>query len=339
MTSPVLDGLGTRRRRPSPARFIALTAGLAGLLATFLLANSPSASAAEVVVSQGKPATASSTEVAGAYLPGEANDGNNGTRWASTWSAAQWWQVDLGATTAVSRIAINWEAAYAKAFTIQFSTDGSNYSAAYTTTTGTGGQQSIAVSGNARYVRINLTARALSNYGYSFWEFQVFSGGTTTTPPTTTPPTTPPTSSGGAKLLSYAKPAKASSEQNDANCNPCTADKAFDNDPASRWATSATTGWVDPGWIYVDLGATAQVSQVVLQWDPAYGRAYQIQVSGDAANWTTIYSTTTSDGLRDVINATGSGRYVRMYGTARSSAYGYSLWEFSVYGTGGNPTN
>jgi beta-glucanase (GH16 family) len=27
-----------------------------------------------------------------------------------------------------------------------------------------------------------------------------------------------------------------------------------------------------------------------------------------------------------------------MYGTARSSAYGYSLWEFSVYGTGGNPT-
>jgi beta-glucanase (GH16 family) len=27
-----------------------------------------------------------------------------------------------------------------------------------------------------------------------------------------------------------------------------------------------------------------------------------------------------------------------MYGTARSSTYGYSLWEFSVYGTGGNPT-
>ena len=25
--------------------------------------------------------------------------------------------------------------------------------------------------------------------------------------------------------------------------------------------------------------------------------------------------------------------------TARSSAYGYSLWEFSIYGTGGNPTS
>jgi beta-glucanase (GH16 family) len=137
--------------------------------------------------------------------------------------------------------------------------------------------------------------------------------------------------------LSYNKPAVASSEQNDVNCNPCTAGKAFDNDPASRWATSSTTGWVDPGWIYVDLGATAQISQIVLQWDPAYGKAYQIQVSGDAVNWTPIYTTTTGDGLKDVINATGTGRYVRMYGTARGTAYGYSLWEFSVYGSGGNP--
>src|SRR3954471_14914171 len=220
MTSPVLDGLATRRRRPSPARFLAFTAGLAGLLATFIIANSSTAEAGEVIVSPGQTATASSTEVAGASLPSEAVDGNNGTRWASTWSAAQWWQVDLGATTSVSRIAINWEGAYATAFTIQFSTDGANYSQAYATTTGTGGQQSIAASGNARYVRINLSARALSGYGYSFWEFQVYSGGTTTTPPTTQP-------TGATQLLSYQKPAKASSEQNDAQCQPCTADRAF----------------------------------------------------------------------------------------------------------------
>src|SRR3954452_22050791 len=174
MTSPVLDGLATRRRRPSPARFLAFTAGLAGLLATFIIANSSTAEAAEVIVSQGKTATASSTEVAGAYLPSEAVDGNNGTRWASAFSAAQWFQVDLGAPTAVTRIAINWESAYAKAFTIQFSSDGSNYSQAYATTTGTGGQQSITATGTARYVRINLTVRALDIYGSSLWEFQVY---------------------------------------------------------------------------------------------------------------------------------------------------------------------
>jgi beta-glucanase (GH16 family) len=329
MTSPV----GSRRRWRSPVRFATIIAGLFGLLASLLVATTQSASAAEVVVSQGKTATASSTEVAGAYLASEAVDGNNGTRWASAYSGTQWWQVDLGSPTSVSRIAINWEGAYAKAFTIQFSTDGINYAQAYATTTGTGGQQSITVSGTARYVRINLTQRALAIYGYSFWEFQVFSGGGTT------PPTDPPPTGGTARLLSYNKPAVASTWQNDVNCNPCSPDKAFDNDPASRWATSSTNGWVDPGWISVDLGATAQISQVVLQWDPAYGRAYQIQVSSDNVNWQPIFSTTTGDGLKDVINATGTGRYVRMYGTARSSAYGYSLWEFSVYGTGGAPVN
>jgi beta-glucanase (GH16 family) len=329
--------------RRGRTRIAVLGAGLAGLLAAYFVVTTTNASAAEVVVSQGKPATASSTEIAGAYLPAEAVDGNNGTRWASAFSATQWFQVDLGAPTSVSRIAINWEGAYAKAFNIQFSTNGSTYSQAYATTTGAGGQQSIPVSGTARYVRINLTQRALEIYGYSFWEFQVFSGGTTTptTPPATTGPTSGPTTpppTGGAKLLSYKKPGKASSEQNDVNCNPCTVDKAFDLDSATRWATSSTTGWVDPGWIYVDLGATAQISQVVLQWDPAYATAYQIQVSGDAVNWTSIYSTTTGKGFKETLNVNGSGRYVRMYGTARSSAYGYSLYDFNVYGTGGSPT-
>ncbi|BCJ46845.1 hypothetical protein GCM10010168_36330 [Actinoplanes ianthinogenes] len=307
----------------SPARKWAVAAAATGLLAA--LAGVPSgAQAAETLVSQNKPSTASSSEWAGTPAS-SGNDGDNGTRWSSAFAASQWFQVDLGASTSISRIAINWENAYAKAFTIQFSADGNAWTQAYATSTGTGGQQSIPVSGTARYVRINLTQRALELYGYSFWEFQVFSGGGTTNPTN--------------KLLSYAKPARASSEQNDVNCNPCTADKAFDNDPASRWATSSTTGWVDPGWIYVDLGATAQVSQVVLQWDPAYAKSYQIQVSNDATTWTSIYSTTTGDGLKDVINATGTGRYVRMYGTARSGPYGYSLWEFSVYGTGGNPVD
>jgi hypothetical protein len=154
-------------------------------------------------------------------------DGNTGTRWSSAFAAAQWIQVDLGASTAISRIDLNWEAAYAKAFTVQFSTDGTNYSQAYSTTTGTGGLQSIPVSGTARFVKLNLTQRALEIYGYSLWEFQVFAGGATPTTPATTGP-------GNSVLLSYNKPATASSEQNDVNCNPCTAGKAFDNDPASR---------------------------------------------------------------------------------------------------------
>ncbi len=63
---------------------------------------------------------------------------------------------------------------------------------------------------------------------------------------------------------------------------------------------------------------------MVLLWETAYGKAYQIQVSNDATNWTTIYSTTTGDGGTDDLSVSGSGRYVRMYGSVRGTQWGYS---------------
>ena len=52
-------------------------------------------------------------------------------------------------------------------------------------------------------------------------------------------------------------------------------------------------------------------------------------------NWTTIYSTTTGlGGVQDLTGLSGTGRYVRMYGTVRGlPAYGYSLYELEVFGT------
>jgi len=37
----------------------------------------------------------------------------------------------------------------------------------------------------------------------------------------------------------------------------------------------------------------------------------------DAATWTTIYSTTTGTGGTQTLAVSGSGRYIRMYGTTR----------------------
>ena len=66
------------------------------------------------------------------------------------------------------------------------------------------------------------------------------------------------------------------------------------------------------------------------KWEAAYATAFQIQTSADGTNWTTIYSTTTGTGGTQTLNVTGTGRYIRMYGTARATQYGYSLWEFEV---------
>ena len=68
-------------------------------------------------------------------------------------------------------------------------------------------------------------------------------------------------------------------------------------------------------------------------WEAAYGSAYQIQTSTDGTTWTTARSVTGGNGGEDdKTGLTASGRYVRINGTARATAWGYSLFTFEVYG-------
>ncbi|MGW1062641.1 DUF1996 domain-containing protein [Micromonospora rubida] len=166
-----------------PLRTAALAVALIALLGGYLVATAIRADAADPLLSQGRPATASSTENGGTPAA-NAVDGDNGTRWGSAFSDPQWLRVDLGATATVSRVVLRWEAAYARAFTVQTSADGNAWTTVYSTTTGPGGTQDLAVSGSGRYVRVNATQRA-TQYGVSLWEFQVYGvgGSTPTTPP------------------------------------------------------------------------------------------------------------------------------------------------------------
>jgi chitodextrinase len=113
--------------------------------------------------------------------------------------------------------------------------------------------------------------------------------------------------------------------------------KAVDGNATTRWGSVQE---VDPQWITIDLGSLCTIQRVVLTWETAHAKAYQIQVSNNGQAWTPIYTTTTGDGGTDNLTGlTGSGRYIRMYGTARGHRYwGYSLWEFAVYGTSGSDT-
>ncbi|MET9936344.1 coagulation factor 5/8 type domain-containing protein, partial [Streptomyces sp. NPDC006324] len=79
-------------RRPAPTVRRATVGALVASLAGGLLALGPAttAQAAPALLSQGKTATASSTEGA-AYAASAAVDGNlTGTRWASQWSDNQY---------------------------------------------------------------------------------------------------------------------------------------------------------------------------------------------------------------------------------------------------------
>src|SRR5688572_30185846 len=277
----------------------------------------------------------------------EAVDGNTGTRWASAAGVdPQFIQVDLGATYNISRVVLIWETAHASGYQIQVSGSATGpWSNIFTTTTGNGATDDLTgLSGSGRYVRMNGTVRA-TQWGYSLWEFQVY--GTTGTGPTNTPtrtatrtntpigptatrtrtPTVTNTSAAGCGTTNIAlgKVATSSSNEN-AGTTP---NLAVDgNATTTRWSSLAS----DPQWIQIDLGSTQTICRVVLTWEAAYGSAYQIQTSTSATGpWANIFTTTTGNGATDdLVGLAGSGRYIRMNGTARATVYGYSLWEFAV---------
>jgi beta-glucanase (GH16 family) len=256
-------------------------------------------------IALGKPTTASSLEN-GTFPASNATDGDTGTRWSSAFSDPQWIRIDLGQAYDISRVTLNWETAYGRAYEIQTSPDGNAWTTIFSTTNGDGGIDDLVVSGTGRYLRMNGTQRG-TPWGYSLWEFAV--NGTPA----------------GGSLLSQGHPASASTLEN----GTFPASNAFDGNPGTRWSSA----FADPQWVQVDLGASHSISRVLLNWEAAYGRAYEIQTSPDGNAWTRIFSTTTGDGGIDDLSVSGSGRFVRMYGTQRGTPWGYSLWEFQVFGT------
>jgi hypothetical protein len=163
------DRLPRRRLTTLAIAFVTVAAGTVAVG----LATAPEALAAcgTTNVAQGRPATASSTENGGTPASA-AVDGNNGTRWSSAFSDPQWLQVDLGSSQAVCRVGLNWEAAYGRAYQIQLSDNATTWNTVFSTTTSTGGNQSVTVAGIGRYVRMLGTTRA-TQWGYSLWELSV----------------------------------------------------------------------------------------------------------------------------------------------------------------------
>jgi hypothetical protein len=129
----------------------------------------------------------------------------------------------------------------------------------------------------------------------------------------------------GTTNVAVGRPATASSTENAG----FPASNAVDGNAGTRWSSAFS----DPQWIQVDLGSSQPICQVVLQWETAFGRSFQIQTSPDGTTWTSIFSTTTGTGGVQTLAVSGTGRFVRMLGSARGTQWGYSLWELGVFTT------
>ncbi|MEU8702136.1 discoidin domain-containing protein [Streptomyces sp. NPDC048680] len=282
--------------------------------------------------------------------PGAAADGDAATHWSSNAADDAWLRVDLGATLRISQVTLDWEASYGKQYVLEVSRNGTDWTTFYTEDDGTGGSvtaHTYPQEATGRYVRMRGIRRATAS-GYALASFKVYGG-------------EPAPASTTRTNLALNHPAYGNLYQ-DAGSSP-----AFVTDggwPAdlkggqSRWSSD----WNADRWVSVDLGATSTIDSVDLYWEAAYGVDYRIQVSDDNSTWRTVHQPTADEvaarradvkapgeaaGRHDTVTlpTPATGRYVRMLGVERRSFYnpapataqfGYSLYEFQVWGTGGS---
>ena len=130
-------------------------------------------------------------------------------------------------------------------------------------------------------------------------------------------------------------------------------DKANNSNLGDRWASGGTAVHYANGanpnfqdWWYVDLGNEAiyDIAEIAIKWETACPNDYDIRVSADAENWTTIgtyntYPVSSGDGSSDYqfYNSFSSPipcRYVGVWAREGYSdlAYGISMFDFQVFG-------
>jgi hypothetical protein len=126
------------------------------------------------------------------------------------------------------------------------------------------------------------------------------------------------------------------------------ASNATDRNLNARWESTWGAG---TQWIELDYGAPVFIGRVQTLWEASCAANYDLQVSNDAAAWTTIKAITGNALVAsplgggtpppdwsqavDSMGLKGVGRYLRVNMTLRcttNTMFGYSMWEMRAYG-------
>lgn len=251
-------------------------------------------------------------------------DHKQDTRWGSLFSDDQYLTLDFGVSKPINRVHIEWENAHATQYLLQVSDDNSNWTTIKTVDNSAGGVEDWnGLSAQGRYLRVKGVKRS-TNYGYSIFEIQAYSGGASTTP---TEPETPPVGTDPV-IVDPTKPGVAlkpvevtSSKLENAGLS---AANTIDGKTNTRWASASEDG----AWIQYDFGAKTQIGYMKLLWENSYGKQYNLLVSDNGQDWTQIRAVTEGKGgTEEFFNLGVNARFVRLQGVARATQYGYSLFE------------
>ncbi len=117
----------------------------------------------------------------------------------------------------------------------------------------------------------------------------------------------------------------ASSREND-SVSPS---NAFDNNSQTRWSSIFS----DRQWLQIDLGRNEDLVGLIINWEAAYARSYDVLISEDGKNWEDVYSTTQGEGIvDDVYFGRKKARFIKLDFKERGTAWGYSIWEIRIKG-------
>jgi beta-glucosidase len=109
-------------------------------------------------------------------------------------------------------------------------------------------------------------------------------------------------------------------------------DNAVDGNFSTRWSSAFS----DPQFIIIDLGKVYTLTDIVLYWETAYAKSYQVLISDGVEPYKNIFAESNGDGGIDKITTTESARYVQIYCIQRATQWGNSLFEVVIHG--GEPT-
>lgn len=107
------------------------------------------------------------------------------------------------------------------------------------------------------------------------------------------------------------------------------------NATGTRWES---VQGLDNQWVQIDLGDVYDLVSSKIIWEGASAKEYDMLVSGNGENWTGVGTKTSTTGARTdefyfIAGEVPGIRYIRLDLKTRTTIYGFSIYEWEIYGT------
>lgn len=234
----------------------------------------------------------------------------------------QQWIVDLGENYDIDKIVLAWEAAAAAEYDIYVSTtnEEDSWTKIVTETNGKAGTLTYDFGvQQAKYVKLDLKKRAMTQYGYKLFEIEVYTVGSVT----------------DKEIPNLALQATATASVSEGGNTP---DRVKDENHDTFWGSDYfdpsvnTEQIVAENYITLEWPTAQQFNLVKIDWRGGYMKGYKLQISNDGSQWEDVY--TVYDGVGSEYRICRfdpkTAKYLRLQGTA-FGAYRFEVAEIEVY--------